>query len=289
MLLRRLSGTIATVACTFQRPHCQKGEDERSESEHTETCQRLLQAISASKPYELRQLIKGRTSEDSLNSCRNAMGQTPLILAADQGNTMILETLREGGCSLVSVETDKHGLSPLAYAAWRGHHEVAAKLLEEGVDPCPFDIFGVAPIHKAAAFGSLDTIKLLLARGVSPNVLMGPASAPEEYHAYSLCQSPLHLAVNSTWNVSRAKREEIMIFLLEHGADASLVDINGDAPLHCAARTEQWNAIRILVSAGANVTQRNFNGESARDIVMDQMKFPYLDNFMMAAVCICML
>ena len=93
-------------------------------------------------------------------------------------------------------------------------------------------------------------MSMLISSGVNPNTVMGPTSAPEEYHALSLCQSPLHLAVNSTWNVTPPKREEIIVFLLDNGADLSIVDVNGDSPLVRTCLSEnRISDFPLLISA----------------------------------------
>jgi ankyrin repeat protein len=121
------------------------------ENDCARVCQSLMVAISTNKPYEVAQVLRDSKKKNlSDEFCRNSIGQTPLILAADQGNVKILAALKDEGYPLVTSATDKHGLSPLSYAAWKGHPAAAALLLAEGADPCPFDMFGVAPIHKAA-------------------------------------------------------------------------------------------------------------------------------------------
>ncbi|MBV9950149.1 MAG: ankyrin repeat domain-containing protein, partial [Myxococcales bacterium] len=53
----------------------------------------------------------------------------------------------------------------LVHASVFGHAEVAAFLLENGVDPGAKDHQGFTPLHWAAGNGDLDLVRLLLSRG----------------------------------------------------------------------------------------------------------------------------
>ena len=45
----------------------------------------------------------------------------------------------------------------------------------------------------------------------------------------------------------------IVIFLIQHGANADVTTIRGETPLHLAARAKQADIIRILLRNGAQV------------------------------------
>ena len=52
--------------------------------------------------------------------------------------------------ALNSPSADKHGLTPLTLAAWKGHVDVVDMLLRSGADANRQDLFGLAPKHKVS-------------------------------------------------------------------------------------------------------------------------------------------
>lgn len=95
----------------------------------------------------------------------------------------------------------------------------------------------------AAAFGDLDWLTLLLARGVDTE------GRDED------ARTPLHLAV-------AAGDREAVRALLEAGADANARDADGCTPLHHAARRKDLSMAYLLVVHGADVNARDFCGSS---------------------------
>lgn len=45
-------------------------------------------------------------------------------------------------------------------------------------------------------------------------------------------------------------------------------DINGDTPLHIAARSGDYDMIAIVIQSGANPTIRNYNGYTPGDLAI---------------------
>ena len=50
--------------------------------------------------------------------------------------------------------------------------------------------------------------------------------------------------------------------LLEHGADANITDVNGDAPLHWSVVKGYLNVSQLLIKAGSNINLRNKKGKT---------------------------
>ncbi len=57
----------------------------------------------------------------------------------------------------------------LAFAAQLGRTEVCENLLDRGADPARAPLYGVTPLHLAAAAGRLETVKALIRRGAPLN------------------------------------------------------------------------------------------------------------------------
>jgi ankyrin repeat protein len=242
------------------------------------SCKELIGAIERGQLHTVSLLLRGREKE---LLCFDHLHRSALSLAANQGNCGVVHELASNGYDLETP--DKHGLTPLSYAAWKGNTEVVSYLLDSGVDSMPFDQFGVSPVHKAAAFGHVEVLQALLdprsfgqeqrSPGVPPNLKTREPQAPPEYEAQSLLQTPLHLAVFSTWAVTASGRADVVRLLLEHGANVNSRDREGETALHYAARTKEWGVVRSLVLAGADTQATNARGKRPCDLMAPPESF----------------
>lgn len=65
----------------------------------------------------------------------------------------------------------------------------------------------------------------------------------------------------------------IVIFLLQHGANANAPTMRGEAPLHLAARANQTDIVRILLRNNAQVDARARVKQKKKKIFMACRKF----------------
>jgi hypothetical protein len=65
----------------------------------------------------------------------------------------------------VNVKEDMDGETPLHYAAWKGHVEIARLLLQNGADVNAKDRWDRTPLHDAAFQGHVDILHLLVENG----------------------------------------------------------------------------------------------------------------------------
>ncbi len=117
------------------------------------------------------------------------------------------------------------------------HLPLAEVLLEAGANPTD----GVTT-HIAGGGGNIDALELLDRYGVNVNGI--PGGVPPLVYMMSWAENP----AGPFW-------------LLEHGADPNLAwGIDGEAPLHVAAR--RWNVpmVERLVAHGADVSRRRADG-----------------------------
>jgi ankyrin repeat protein len=90
-----------------------------------------------------------------------------IIRAAKAGNAARVRELLQQDPALVRA-TEEDGSTPLHCAAWKGHPEVAAALLEAGADvSCQSTNghYGGTPLHAAAHGNQRAVAELLIARG----------------------------------------------------------------------------------------------------------------------------
>ena len=156
-------------------------------------------------------------------------GGTALHMAGAAYSRPIAELLVAHGADCHAG--DRFQIQPLHLAATTNHWNPAAQvetiayLRSVGADPNAIDRLGVTPLHRAVRTRSSPAVKALLAGGADPRRKNRSGS------------TPLHLAVQTTGR-------------------------GGTGSAH--ARAEQAEIIRLLVDAGAKVSDRDGRGRSVR-------------------------
>ena len=93
----------------------------------------------------------------------NALGESPLMLAALSGQLALSEKLVKKG-----ADVNKTGWTPLHYAASNGHVEVIKLLLENYAYIDAESPNGSTPLMMASMYGNKESVKLLLDEGADP-------------------------------------------------------------------------------------------------------------------------
>ena len=92
-------------------------------------------------------------------------GEAPAIAhAAQEGNTVMVDTLLEYGASVNAVDPENQK-TPLFYALENEHPDTAALLLKHGADPNARGPDGITPLMLAARNGDDEMARLLLESG----------------------------------------------------------------------------------------------------------------------------
>ena len=128
-------------------------------------------------------------------------------------------------------------LTAVALAASSGTPEMLAILLAAGADPNRKGNAELSPLWLAAKGGDADAekkVKLLLKAGAKVAAEGGKAS-------------PLHAAISDGEEAAR-----VLALLLAAGGPVDPKDEKGRTPLHHAAADKNLDAVRMLLSAGAN-------------------------------------
>jgi ankyrin repeat protein len=222
-------------------------------------------------------LLKYKADTGARNSKMNGE-ETPLHLAARAGHTATVKTLVAHGANV--DDKDSGGDTPLQEAVASGHHDTAAALLDEKAGIEITDNNGRTPLHAAAEVGHLDMLKLLLERKASVNARDEQQATPlllavHKQHAAivetllthgahpdlpgrairskgfgtsepgtQFCR-PLEYAVSGS-------NTNILLSLLNHGADVEGCETPGWRPLFRAIEAANGRTVGLLLAHKAN-------------------------------------
>lgn len=145
-----------------------------------------------------------------------------------------------------NIQTNENGSSVLAGLAYVNQLECVRLLLEHGANPnLGRDASGETPLHHALAKNESDRVplvKLLLDYGADPNAKTNPGVISCNFwrDARTRGETPLHRAA------AYAPAETINL-LLTAGADPSAQDVNGDTPRAWASwHLRDWPIVGLL-------------------------------------------
>lgn len=187
-------------------------------------------------------LSRGADPEEWLNA--EGHQQTPLMRAAAEGHTVILDLLLDRGQARIEAE-DEEGKTALYYAVIRGKTETTKQLLTRKPNLEVRDHKEqYTPLHQAARASNIGLLRILLEAGADPNV--------REIHRWT----PLHEA---------AARGELKIIqdLLRHGADPDPLEEHRRSPLRLAITENRIDVARLLLKTeGVNIDSVDFIDET---------------------------
>lgn len=174
-------------------------------------------------------------------------GTTALIFAASGGHLAVVQKLLTAGADIHARNTEQGALGA---SLLQGHREVAEFLRAAGAQ---------LNLSEAAACGLTDEVRALLAAGASPDE--GAAIA----HA------------------ARSENLEIIILLVEAGANINAQDSDGNTALHHAAQWEMYDIARyLLTKCNALADIENDDDETPFDLAINsndtEMVRLFLDN-----------
>ncbi|XP_023203981.1 kinase D-interacting substrate of 220 kDa isoform X1 [Xiphophorus maculatus] len=173
---------------------------------------------------------------------RSDNGQTPLMLAAEQGSLEIVQELIRRGANVNLDDVDCW--SALISAAKEGHLEVVKELLESSAYIEHRDMGGWTALMWAAYKGRVEVTRLLLEHGANPNTT-------GQYSVYPII-----------WAAGRG-HADIVKLLLEHGAKVNCSDKYGTTSLIWASRKGHYDCVMHLLEKGADIDQEGANSMTA--------------------------
>jgi ankyrin repeat protein len=216
-------------------------------------------------------------------------GWTPLMYAAREGAVDSSQTLTSAGADLDVRDPD--GTSALLFAIINGHYDVAAVLIEGGADLDLADNAGMTPLYAAVDMhtlgstfgrpdppltvfeGSIPMMQMLLDYGADPNVRLKSKILKRVYNAGD---ARLDEGATPLMRAARGGDSTAMRVLLEHGADPTLTQKNGNTPLILAAgigvrgnypdRGSEASALQVIqlcLDRGLDINATNAAGDTA--------------------------
>jgi ankyrin repeat protein len=178
----------------------------------------------------VRDLVAGGAVVDVIN----AVGSTPLILAACNGHVEAMHALLDAGADV--NKSDCAGTTALHYAGANGHIEVVDALTKAGADINFRDKAGRTPLMHASLNSRVAAQQSLLQAGA--DVMMAEVNG----------NTPLHIG-------SRLGHCGVVRILLHYKANVNEANCYGSTSLHFAADSGHLNVTKYLLQAGANVQQ----------------------------------
>jgi ankyrin repeat protein len=190
---------------------------------------RLFDAAQRGDHAAMKQLLQARVDVNA----PAADGATALHAAVERDDVDAVALLLTAGADVKAV--NRFGVAPLVLAATNGNAAIAGRLLDAGASPDTALPQGDTVLMIAARTGRPEVVKRLIAAGADVNgkergrgqtALMWAAA---ENHA------------------------EVVRLLVEGGAEIEARSNGGFTPLHFAVRGGKADAVRALLSRGANV------------------------------------
>jgi ankyrin repeat protein len=180
---------------------------------------------------------------------RAADDTTPLVVAAAANQTGVIEHLLERGADVHA--SGHNGMTPAHIAASQGFIAVLELLVTRDVDlDTKHKFAGSAPIHFAAEMGEADAVKWLCRNGadVDAEKVQGGGA--------------LHIA-------AELNQTEVVRALVSRDCNASTETrlLNDTTPIYLAAQNGNVEAVRLLLSSGADSAFEMPVGETRMDVV----------------------
>ncbi|KAM9426493.1 ankyrin repeat and SAM domain-containing protein 3 isoform 1-T3 [Pholidichthys leucotaenia] len=142
------------------------------------------------------------------------------------------------------------GWTPLMYASYIGHDNIANLLLEAGVNVNATTAKGLTPLMLAASCGNESIAYFLLQQGAN-------------------LELKDHRGWTALFHCTSTGHQQMMKFLLDNNADTNVKEPgSGFTPLMEAAASGHEIIVQYLLDHKVKVDERNANGENARTLAM---------------------
>ena len=186
-------------------------------------------------------------------------GRTGLYIASSRGYANIVRSLVDRGANLNARCGDWGTMfegqvwwTPLHAAIYNDHPDIAVLLLEGGADPETRSSKDHTALGMASFRGQANVVRSLIDRGADLNA----KSKDWDQYGNKVAGAPLNMAI-------KKNRQDIVLLLLEGGADTEIRRSWDETPLYVASRYGYVDIVRQLISHGADLNAESFFGPTA--------------------------
>lgn len=182
-----------------------------------------------------------------------------LVRAVERGGSVaeLKRLLARAGADVNA--RDDEGKTLLHMAAEKGNLPVAQVLLEHKaqVNARTLDYWKWTPLILAAGQGHTAMVKLLLAKGADPNL-----HSRQGYTALHRAMTVSATTIAGTPGIPSLGSKDVVVALLNSGADINATGEGGATPLMDAANYGNVQIVEILLNRGAKIDVRSSEGEN---------------------------
>ena len=191
---------------------------------------------------------------------------TPLHIATKFGHMGLVKMLMQYSGDL--YKRGRYGAIPIHIAAKEGHIGLIQYFCQHGMNinvkiPCYAELREKSPLHVACEEGHVETVLALIEQ------FKADVNLPD-----SEGETPLHCTVLQEYDRFGVKSKdditEVAYVLLQFGADPNKLNGRRETALHHAARNEFQKVSELLISAGADATKEDLDGNKAIDLVSEE-------------------
>ena len=176
-------------------------------------------------------------------------GQTGLCIASSRGYANVVRSLIDRGANLNAKCRDcdmdfgaPMWWTPLHAAIYNDHPHIAVLLLEGGADPDTRSSEDQTALGMASFRGQANVVRSLIDRGADLNA----KSKDWDHDGFVEEGAPLFMAIEKN-------RQDIVLLLLEGGADTEIRNSSKETPLYTASYYGHADIVRQLISHGADL------------------------------------
>jgi len=171
-----------------------------------------------------------------------------------------------------------NGGTPLHFASWNGHKDVAELLLANKADVNATNNLGWTPLHVAVRYDHKDVVELLLASNADVNAKDYGNTTPLHFAVMFAHKDVMELLLASNADVNAKNNDgytplhravesgqtnvDVLDLLLAYKSDVDTRDNFGGTPLTSAAGTGHANVAKLLLANKANVNNRDIFGKT---------------------------
>ncbi|KAM8841869.1 LOW QUALITY PROTEIN: 85/88 kDa calcium-independent phospholipase A2 [Synchiropus picturatus] len=233
----------------------------------------------------LRDCLKHNYVQSLINT-QDSLGQTPLHLACERGDTACVQQLLEESQARTDIK-DNNGETPMHSAAKQDTAVVVQILCSRmctGVNELNNN--GETPLHVSCRLGRVEAVKALVGGGARCDVIGGsgyPIHTAMKYNEKGCVEEILKVNANQLQAedpiyggtpLHWSKTAEMCRLLLEHGCSINYLSKTGESPLHILTKRGRFEAAMVLLTHGANA---NLKGEAGNTALHLAMKMDHIE------------